>query len=71
MQRSTSLRAKRRLRRRCRGSQRDRPRELLEAHGGDGLAVTEVTRDMGAAYSPGVASSMPSSAQTMDRFHVM
>lgn len=43
----------------------------LEAHGGDRLAVEEVTRDMSGAYSLGVAAAMPNAAQTVDRFHVM
>lgn len=45
--------------------------DQIEARGGDRSAVTEVTRDMAAAYSLGCADAMPRAAQTVDRFHVM
>lgn len=45
--------------------------DQLEARGGDGSGVTEVTRDMASSYSLGCADAMPRAAQTVDRFHVM
>lgn len=58
----------------CEGRDKGAPGRLcdqLEAHGGDRLAVTEVTRDMSEAYAIGAAEAMPMAAQTVDRFHVM
>jgi transposase len=43
----------------------------LEAHGGDGRAIREVTRDMSEAYALGVSEAFPEAAQTVDRLHVM
>ena len=56
------------------GHGRGTPAELcaqLEGHGGDRLAVTEVTRDTSVTCRLGVAGAMPNAAQTVDRFHVM
>ena len=43
----------------------------LEEHGGDRMAIREVTRDMSEAYALGAADATPNAAQTVDRFHVM
>jgi transposase len=48
-----------------------RPCDGPESRGGDGSAVTEVTRDMSGACPPGVAAEMPAASRTAGRFHVM
>ena len=58
----------------CEGRDKGAPARLaaqLEEHGGDRMAIREVTRDMSEAYALGAAEAMPNAAQTVDRFHVM
>ena len=43
----------------------------LQLHGGDALAVTEVSADMSQAFSKGVAEHLPNAQITFDKFHVV
>ena len=44
--------------------------EDLRAHGGDPLAVTDVSADMSKAFFSGVTASLPHAEVTFDKFHV-
>jgi transposase len=43
----------------------------LQVHGGDPMAVTEVSVDMSKAFAKGIAASLPNAEVTFDKFHVI
>ena len=43
----------------------------LKAHGGDPMAVTEVSADMSKDFSKGIAACLPNAQVTFDKFHVV
>jgi len=43
----------------------------LQAHGGDPMAVAEVSVDMSKAFAKGIAASLPNAEVTFDKFHVI